>query len=54
MSEAEWAACTDPMQMLAFLLGRASVRKFRLFAVAAAGESVRSYFIPSSAIVRLC
>jgi hypothetical protein len=34
MTEAEWAACTEPYPMLAFLRGRASYRKLRLFAVA--------------------
>lgn len=34
MTEPEWLACTDPTPMLAFLRGRASERKLRLFAVA--------------------
>src|SRR5947209_6056024 len=33
MTEAEWDACHDPESMLEFLRGRASIRKFRLFAV---------------------
>jgi hypothetical protein len=31
MNEAEWLACTDPNVMVAYLHGRASSRKFRLF-----------------------
>jgi hypothetical protein len=34
MTEAEWLACTDPIQMLEFLRGRAGDRKLRLFAIA--------------------
>jgi hypothetical protein len=34
MTEAEWLACDDPQKMLAFLRGRASERKFRLFTCA--------------------
>jgi hypothetical protein len=34
MTETEWLAATDPMTMLAFLRGRASDRKWRLFACA--------------------
>jgi hypothetical protein len=30
MTEAEWAACTDPAPMMAYLAGRTSVRKLRL------------------------
>jgi hypothetical protein len=36
MTEAEWLACETPERMLAYLRGRASERKLRLFAVAAA------------------
>jgi hypothetical protein len=34
MTEAEWLACTETAPMLGFLRTKASVRKFRLFAVA--------------------
>jgi hypothetical protein len=34
MTEHEWMACTDPRPMLYVLVGRASDRKIRLFAVA--------------------
>jgi hypothetical protein len=34
MTKTEWLACTDPQKMLAFLRGRASDRKLRLFALA--------------------
>jgi hypothetical protein len=34
MDEHEWLACTDPAPMLAFLRGKASERKLRLFACA--------------------
>jgi hypothetical protein len=33
MTEAEWMACTDPGPMLDFILGKATDRKLRLFAV---------------------
>lgn len=34
MSESEWLVCADPLPMLQFLVGKASERKLRLFAVA--------------------
>jgi hypothetical protein len=34
MTESEWLFCKDPGKMLAYLSGRASARKMRLFAVA--------------------
>ena len=34
MTEAEWLACTNPSPMLAFLRGKVSDRRLRLFAVA--------------------
>jgi hypothetical protein len=40
MTESEWLACADPQKMLAFLRGKASDRKLRLFACAF-GRAVR-------------
>lgn len=34
MTEAEWLACADPVAMLAYVHGKISARKFRLFACA--------------------
>ena len=33
MTEAEWLAAEDPKSMVAFLVGKASLRKLRLFAL---------------------
>ena len=41
MTEEEWAHCTEPAPMLAFLRGRASDRKLRLFAVACCRHLLR-------------
>jgi hypothetical protein len=38
VTEGEWLACTDPKLMVAFLRGKASDRKLRLFAVASFGR----------------
>jgi hypothetical protein len=40
MTEAEWESSTDPTPMLAFLRGKASDRKLRLFAAASFGRLV--------------
>ena len=40
MTEQQWLTCLDPWLMLAFLRGRVSERKFRLF-VCAATELLR-------------
>ncbi len=34
MTESDWATCADPQKMLAFLRGKVSDRKFRLFSCA--------------------
>lgn len=41
MTEAEWLACEDPEPMLAFVLGKASERKLRLFAVTCCESACR-------------
>jgi hypothetical protein len=38
VDEAEWRACTNPQKMLAFLRGKASDRKLRLFVCALARQ----------------
>jgi hypothetical protein len=42
MTEAEWLACTDPRPMLAFLRGKVSDRKMRLFIAACSHRLVGS------------
>src|SRR5579871_2951415 len=43
MTEKEWLAFTDPTPMLAFLYGRVSDRKLRLFACACCSRLVCMY-----------
>jgi hypothetical protein len=45
MKEADWRACTDPQWMLAFLQGKASDRKVRLFACACCRLVFSEFFI---------
>ncbi len=48
MNEAEWQACENPYDLLSYLEGRTSARKFRLFAAAVcrrAGEAGTATFV---------
>jgi hypothetical protein len=47
MTEAEWQSCTDPTPMLAFLGGKASGRKLRLFACACCQPITDLFPIPA-------
>jgi hypothetical protein len=49
MTEAEWLACEDPAPMLAYLRGRASDRKLRLFACACCRELGRDVEMSAAA-----
>lgn len=48
MTKEAWHECRDPLAMLCFLRGRASGRKFRLFATACARDAFASGTIPES------
>src|ERR1700735_5371780 len=57
MREQEWWTDTDPKAMLAFLEGRASLRKLRLFALASCRRALGflGYFdMPSSLRILTC
>jgi hypothetical protein len=48
MTREAWLACSDPLAMLCFLHGRASGRKFRLFATACARDEFAQGTIPEN------
>src|SRR6516164_1080440 len=46
MTEEEWAACSQVGELLGYLGGRASARKYRLFAVACCRHTTRPRAYP--------